>query len=206
MSDYENRSLDEMAYELDHWPTEDTTMEIAREFLRRLRHAEAVLSACEKEKPKKKKNANDLPAFPMPTTILQSATPKKQDYSASYLRIGAIFHRKDETKWSRKEIVAFHLLIPFDEEELAMVERYYKANRDKPNNICRRDVLTFLNNYRGEVDRAFGWCQRHPLKAHRTVRPPAPRPPEMTDEQIAANREFVHKEVEKLREKLRMRV
>src|SRR5215471_5821343 len=52
MSDYENRSLDEMAYELDHWPTEDTTMEIAREFLRRLRHAEAVLSACEKEKRK----------------------------------------------------------------------------------------------------------------------------------------------------------
>lgn len=68
-----------------------------------------------------------------------------------------IFKRKLTTPWSDREIRSFRELWPFDQEDLELVRKYYEANQDQPDNICRRDLYTFLNNYNGEVDRARKW-------------------------------------------------
>lgn len=85
-------------------------------------------------------------------------------------RIAAIFHRQLTTSWSEKEIKQFRSLVKdgcFESMDgLAIVERCYKKqwppNRDK--NILRHDLITFLNNYRGELDKATAWNEAHPIK------------------------------------------
>lgn len=71
-------------------------------------------------------------------------------------RIAAIFHRKETTAWQTNEIRAYKELGTIPEEDLAAVESYYSQNwppkREK--NILRHDLLTFLNNFQGEVGRA----------------------------------------------------
>ena len=69
-------------------------------------------------------------------------------------RIHALFNRKETTAWSDKEIKVFKSLQPMNPEDLTLIERYYKAERAKPEGCHRRDLATFLNNYQGEVDRA----------------------------------------------------
>lgn len=75
-------------------------------------------------------------------------------------------HRKPSTKWLPKEIKAFQLLLPIDETDLASMERYYRMNwpprHDK--NILRTDLLTLLNRWTGELDRANIWNESHPEK------------------------------------------
>lgn len=73
------------------------------------------------------------------------------------LRIAKVFKRRAETPWDEKEIKAYQKLCPMSHEDLALVEEYYQENRDKPDNICRTALYTFLNNYQGEVDRARQW-------------------------------------------------
>lgn len=72
------------------------------------------------------------------------------------IRISKIFHRRLETPWSEKEVRAFKKIGPIDGEELSSVERYYQANwpPDSNRNILRHDLSTFLNNFRGEIDRS----------------------------------------------------
>jgi hypothetical protein len=50
-------------------------------------------------------------------------------------------------------------------DDLCMVERRYAAERLNKENTLRRDILTFLNNFRGEVDRALAWCEKHPVRS-----------------------------------------
>lgn len=109
-------------------------------------------------------------------------------------RVGAIYNRKATTRWSDKENAAFDNLCPFDDDELAMVERYYarmKAGPDK-GDYRRRDLITFLNNYPGEADKARTWCHRNPLRGVRAVaaRPHQPEAPP-TDPEVVAR--FVQK-------------
>lgn len=72
------------------------------------------------------------------------------------IRIANIFHRKLTTPWQRKEVEAYRKLGTIPEDDLAAVERYYASQwpprRDV--NILRHDLITFLNNFQGEVDRA----------------------------------------------------
>lgn len=67
-------------------------------------------------------------------------------------RINRLFNRRDTTAWSEKEIKAFNAIIKRNdvETELSEIERLYQS--------CylykRRDVITFLNNWTVELDRA----------------------------------------------------
>lgn len=78
-------------------------------------------------------------------------------------RIATIFHRKLTTPWTAKERRAYRAIGTVPEEDLAALEAYYGAhwppNRDL--NILRHDLLTFLNNFPGEVDRARSF-KTHP--------------------------------------------
>ncbi len=87
------------------------------------------------------------------------ATPPRSAKSAPQspcaLRIAALFHRRPETKWSDKEIRAFKALGSISDDDLAAIERYYAAERAKgESGVHRRDLLTFLNHFPGELDRA----------------------------------------------------
>lgn len=72
-------------------------------------------------------------------------------------RIAVMFGRRLTTAWSEKEIKQFKSLIPINQEDLAMVEQYYLSEASNPDNHLRRDLLTLLNNWNGEVDRAVRW-------------------------------------------------
>jgi hypothetical protein len=71
-------------------------------------------------------------------------------------RVAAIFGRRKTSLWSKDEIETFKV-ISFDLEDLALVEEYYRSEAKKPDNYCRKSLLTFLHNYTGEVDRARRW-------------------------------------------------
>lgn len=73
------------------------------------------------------------------------------------IRIGKIHKRLPGTKWSEKEVKAFKS-IRFDVEEVELVEEFYLAKETPGNPLFRRtSLLTHLNNWQGEVDKARSW-------------------------------------------------
>lgn len=67
-------------------------------------------------------------------------------------RIGSWFNRRPTTTWHPKEVKALKVVLrsgPTDEEWDLMETRYRSGNQ-----FLRRDILTLLNNWNGELDRA----------------------------------------------------
>lgn len=76
-----------------------------------------------------------------------------------------IVHRKESTEWSSAEIRAFLALklTKSDHADLTLLLRYYEFERAKgEKGIHRRNLITFLNNYQGELDRAEEWQRTRP--------------------------------------------
>lgn len=101
---------------------------------------------------KKKKPKVTVPDSTLPG-ITEGNGSSKVPTTEQSKRVADIFHRRHTTPWSEKEIAAYKKLGTIDPETLATVEAYYKS--DEP--YLRRDLLTFLNNFAGEVDRAMKW-------------------------------------------------
>lgn len=78
----------------------------------------------------------------------------EEELQAARDRIGSLFLRRSTTKWSEKENEALLKVMPISGEDIEIVRSYYEVERKKPDGIHRRDILTFLNNYSGELDRA----------------------------------------------------
>jgi hypothetical protein len=73
--------------------------------------------------------------------------------------VGRWFSRRATTKWSSKEMKALKAVLdlqPMD-DEIAALDRYYSATIAAKDDYRRRDVVTLLNNWQGEVDRARKW-------------------------------------------------
>jgi len=68
--------------------------------------------------------------------------------------VGPLFFRRTTTRWSEKENEALRKVMPISEEDFAAVKIYYENERKRPEGIHRRDLLTFLNNFNTEIDRA----------------------------------------------------
>lgn len=91
------------------------------------------------------------------------------------LAINALKHRGDGTSWTAKEFAAFKAMglheIPDEdfEAQIQPLAEYYAATAsilrefwrtdDDRADFRRRDVLTLLNNFAGEVDRARAWLR-----------------------------------------------
>lgn len=71
-------------------------------------------------------------------------------------RIGGWFGRKPETLWTLAEGIALMTINPAA-DEVDTLERYYGADIDRPEDYRRRDLLTLLNNWSSELDRARIW-------------------------------------------------
>jgi hypothetical protein len=124
------------------------------------------------------------------------------------VRLAAIMHRQPTTPWNeKKEIKNFRVLSKhIREEDLELVERYYKANWPPRTNVnhLRHNLAQIINNWEGEVDRARIWFESHPIKPKPRVIVPMPHIPSApyvapTDPaEIAAMQRF---EEERLRRK-----
>jgi hypothetical protein len=79
-------------------------------------------------------------------------------------RIGEWFGRRTSTAWSVKEAAALKAVDP-SAEELTEMEDYYTAPMQADKDYRRRDVLTLLNNWTGELDRARGRRDSDPYAA-----------------------------------------
>lgn len=82
--------------------------------------------------------------------------PRKDEIMAM---VGRWFNRRATTKWSAKEMKALKAVLdlqPMD-DEIAALDRYYSATIQAKDDYRRRDVVTLLNNWQGEVDRARKW-------------------------------------------------
>lgn len=73
------------------------------------------------------------------------------------IRIAGWFGRKASTRWTPKETKALTVLLPLEQSELGLVEAYYLAELPKKTDWRRRDLVTLLNNWPGEADRARDW-------------------------------------------------
>ncbi len=91
-------------------------------------------------------------------------------------RLATLMNRRPTTPWSDREIRRYKELVKakcfetFD--DLDLIERYYVSQRRKDNGIHRRDLLTLLNNYTGELDRARAWDEEMRERLKRKVRRP----------------------------------
>jgi len=65
-------------------------------------------------------------------------------------RINRWFNRRDSTPWSDKELKSYKTVKNASEEDLSALETRYLAGGA----YLRQDVLTLLNNWPGEIDRA----------------------------------------------------
>lgn len=96
-------------------------------------------------------------------TELPLAIEKNVPTTRTAQRIATLFNRRLTTPWSVSEIKAFKLCGMITDAELEIVEKYYASERAKGElGIHRRDLCTFLNNWRGELDRARAFSSKTP--------------------------------------------
>jgi hypothetical protein len=86
-------------------------------------------------------------------------------------RLAAIFNRRITTRWSPRELEAFNKAQPIDDEELALIEQRYRAERLKSDSTCRHDLQTLLNNFPSEVDRATLWKEQQRSQDEAVAKP-----------------------------------
>jgi hypothetical protein len=87
------------------------------------------------------------------TQMLSAKTLKSEwEPSALQSRINSWYNRRDTTPWSPKELKALKSIPEPEEEELTLLAEYTMNSPYR-----RRDILTLLNNWQGELDRARRW-------------------------------------------------
>ena len=75
-------------------------------------------------------------------------------------QIGSWFGRKPETLWTVAETATLLRIKP-EPPEIAGMGKYYEAEIQPEENIRRRDLITLLNNWQGELDRARAFCMKN---------------------------------------------
>lgn len=81
---------------------------------------------------------------------------KGEAFEASPLqvRVGKLLGRRESTKWSDKELDALDQIGEPDDADLALLEEFYNAVIPQDLDHRRTALLTLLNNWNGEVDKA----------------------------------------------------
>jgi hypothetical protein len=71
-------------------------------------------------------------------------------------KVGGWFGRRPTTKWGDKEIKSLKSVVKLtpSESDIDLLERYYAAIIPQKEDYRRRDIVTLLNNWNGELDRA----------------------------------------------------
>jgi len=82
--------------------------------------------------------------------------PRRDEYIAA---INRWYKRRASTKWTPKETRSLKAVLDLHttDDEFKVLDRYYSANIPISSDYRRRDVVTLLNNWSGEIDRARKW-------------------------------------------------
>jgi hypothetical protein len=88
---------------------------------------------------------------------------KKEDKTETQKRVGALVKRRESTKWSDKEKAALRKLNP-SEEDIAFLESQNYADHT----YRRKDLMTLLNHWNGELDR-MNSKQQHSTPQHQVT-------------------------------------
>lgn len=92
------------------------------------------------------------------------ADEKQECHMSSFeslrIRVCKMMGRRDSTKWSDRELAKLKEVLQSgtSEQDMETLEAYYQSGSQ----FLRRDVLTLLNNWNGEIDRAVA----HKLRPH----------------------------------------
>jgi hypothetical protein len=68
-------------------------------------------------------------------------------------KLNRMFKRRDTTRWSAKELQALEITLGTTDEEWDALLAYY-AHAGKEGYFCRNNLITCLNNWAGEIDKA----------------------------------------------------
>ena len=99
--------------------------------------------------------ANDGSPSPSPSPNNTPIPPNGEVLlSPTQKRMGKLFNRRESTRWSKPELKALKEIEPIPEEDFRAVEKYYTLTIPKDSDFRRHDLVTLLNNWNGEVDRA----------------------------------------------------
>jgi uncharacterized protein YdaU (DUF1376 family) len=96
---------------------------------------------------------NDSSPSPSPyNTLNHTGSDEDPEVETLRLRIGSWFKRRPTTQWSEKEIRALKAVLKLNTppEDIDALERWYLSG-DK---YLRKDPITLLNNWNGEIDKA----------------------------------------------------
>jgi hypothetical protein len=85
-------------------------------------------------------------------TLNHTGSDEDPDVETLRVRIGSWFKRRPTTKWSDREIRALKAVLKLNTsaEDIDALERWYLSG-DK---YLRKDPITLLNNWNGEIDKA----------------------------------------------------
>ena len=83
-----------------------------------------------------------------------------ESLQALRIALNGLFKRREGTKWSDKEETALKRVFPYYSDDLAALANYYSFDFPKDADYRRRDILTLLNNFTGEIDRAKSWLSK----------------------------------------------
>jgi hypothetical protein len=111
------------------------------------------------------------------------------------LRLGALFGRRETTPWADKETKSLKVISPIPEEDLALIEKYYRIPPvDPQHDYHRRDLYSLLNNWTGELDRA-----RLAVNAYANPRPVNGQPAPENVWALGKRRDAVDEEIAEVR-------
>ncbi len=85
-----------------------------------------------------------------PTPNCASPLPELENNKA---KLNRMFKRRDTTRWSAKELQALEITLGTTDEEWDALLAYY-AHAGKEGYFCRNNLITCLNNWAGEIDKA----------------------------------------------------
>lgn len=87
-------------------------------------------------------------------SAMASRSLQSKDITAEFRnRANRLLGRREATNWSAGELKAAKANLETCEEDWKLLEKYY-ANRGKEGFYTRRSMLTLLNNWAGEIDKA----------------------------------------------------
>ncbi len=122
--------------------------------------------------------------------------------------IHTLYNRHPTTEWADREVRAYKKIAKAYPSEIylirdiELISKYYVSERKKgEKGIHRRDLLTFLNNFSGELDRAREWQSRF-SKTRSDSPQPKPHLNRSTDEDYQRAGLLAKQEIARLRQQL----
>ena len=139
------------------------------EMRRSVNHGSATVGTAVQPSPQPEWQPNGQPEgnspspSPSPSKYI-SVEVEPEELSSLKERIGAWFNRRLSTPWSEKEIKALKAVIKLKTppEDMDLLERRYRSNDP----YLRREIITLLNNWNGEIDKARLDSSRHQVQKH----------------------------------------